>query len=160
MASLHSPNDKEGHHMTTTTNKRGPGRPRKNSTNSSAQTRVRKRDRIRDAATSRTFGVSAIALIGTAALGALGYLGFRKVDADRLKADPNAKPLADEIVDRASAIAGDVKDRAQSIAADVSDRASATVHELGRTAHAVKEDVAARTGFETEESRRRVNDAA
>jgi len=149
--------------MTTTTTKRGAGRTPKASTQSiptTPKTRIRKRDRIRDAATSRTFGVSAIAIIGTAALGALGYLGFRKVDADRQKADPTAKPLADAIVDRATAIAGDVKDRAQSIASDVSDRASATVHDLGRTAQAVKEDVAARVGFGTDESRRRVDDAA
>ena len=133
--------------MTTNAN---PGRTPKASTQTPPTTpkaRVRKRDRIRAAAKGKTFGMSTIALIGTAAVGILGYVGFRKVDADRLKADPTAKPLADEIVDRATSAAATARDKVQTVAGDVAEKTSATVHDLGRTAVSVKDDIVARTGI-------------
>lgn len=155
--------------MTTTSTSRNHGRTPKASTQSIPTTpkaRKRKRDRIRAAAKNRTFGVSTIAVIGTVALGALGYLGFRKIDAERLKADPTAKPLADEIVDRASSMAGDVRDKATTIASDVkgraatlasevSGRASATVHDLGVKTGAIKDRIADEAQEAADEIRRR-----
>ncbi len=118
--------------------------------------RVRKRDRIRSAVDQKTLGVAAIATLGAIAAGAIGILGFRKIDADRLKSDPNAKPLADEIRDRASStashvshkaseIASDVLDRASEIASDVREGTKATVHDIGKRAGAIKDEVLDRT---------------
>jgi hypothetical protein len=136
--------------MTATYNHRTDGK------NSRTTPRMRKRDRIRSAAGQKTLGVAALATIGAVTAGFIGLLGFRKLDADRLKADPNAKPLADEIRDRAASaavqvrdkateLATDVKDRATEIAGDVRDTTSATVHDLGKRATAIKDEVVDRT---------------
>jgi len=127
-----------------------------NGADATAATRIRKRDRIRSAVDQKTLGVAAIATLGAIAAGAIGVLGFRRIDADRLKADPDAKPLADEIRDRASStashvagkaseIAGDVMDRASEMASDVRDTTRATVHDIGKRAGAIKDEVIDRT---------------
>lgn len=119
------------------------GRPRKDSAPQAAP--ARKRDRIRAAVDQKTLGVAAVATIGALAAGAIGFLGFRRIDAGRRRADPQAKPLADEIRDRASSAASGVMERASDIASDVRDRASATVHEIGTRAGAIKDEVLERT---------------
>jgi hypothetical protein len=133
--------------LTTNSN---PGRTPRASTQTPPTTpkaRVRKRDRIRTAAKGKTFGMSTMGLIATAAIGVLGYVGFRKVDADRLKADPNARPLADEIVDRATTATSTARDKVQDVAGAVAAKTSATVHDLGEAAASLKDDVAARAGI-------------